>query len=529
MGTDKGVFKDWVPKWLIRGTIVSILAMSLLGFALYYSNMESAIGYYGFEQVDIQYSVVLMYATVIAFLALDNRLIKYFIARDYIVLGLVLDIISYIVCFYTRDIILFMICRFLQGIACALLCSVVLNLVFSLFHKPKSKVFGYSIFYGGLQISIPVCAIYCSWLLHFKEFNYLFYGLNISILFTLVLVFITMKRKARFYKKIPLYQIDWIGAILYTAFCALLGYLLVYAQKLNWFESKEFTRLTFVAFILLVLFVTRQLLIKRPLINLSLFKYKSFIIGLLLLVALYIFKGTVIFVYVYIEHILDVDPIHMTPVWIMNIIGIIVGSFVTARYIIYRAPLINIIIVGFSLLALFHLIMYFTFSSSVEITFFYIPIFIYGLGTSTLFVPVVVFTVSTVPEHLAYNVSFIGIFSRFVGFCAGLSINNYFQSYTKSEIFERFRENVNETNYMLGNTLNSICNDYLSNNQDYMISNIMSDKYLKNLISGQILIKSTMDYFGIVFISILVCIVLLFISPTIKKVAIRIRERFIPY
>lgn len=82
---------------------------------------------------------------------------------------------------------------------------------------------------------------------------------------------------------------------------------------------------------------------------------------------------------------------------------------------------------------------------------------------------------------------------------------------------------------MLGNTLNSICNDYLSNNQDYMISNIMSDKYLKNLISGQILIKSTMDYFGIVFISILVCIVLLFISPTIKKVAIRIRERFIPY
>lgn len=529
MGEDKGVFKDWVPKWLICGTIVSILTMALLGFALYYSNMESAIGYYGFEQADIQYSVVLMYAAVIAFLALDNRIIKYFIARDYIVLGLVMDIASYIVCFYTRNFVLFMICRFVQGIACALLCSVVLNLVFPLFQKPKSRVFGYSIFYGGLQISIPVCAIYCSWLLYYKEFNYLFYGLNISTLFTLILVFVTMKRKARFHKKIPLYQIDWIGAVLYTAFCSLLGYLLVYAQKLNWFEDRVFTWLALLAFILLTLFVARQLVIKRPFINLSLFRYKNFVIGLLLLVALYVFKGTVIFVYVYIESILKVDPTHMTPIWISNIIGIVIGSFVTVRFIIYRASLINIIIIGFSLLALFHLIMYFTCSSFAETSLFYFPIFIYGLGTSVLFVPIVVFAVSSVPASLAVNVSFIGIFSRFVGFCSGIAINNYFQAHIKGQIFERFRENINETNYMLGNTLNSIHQRDLINNQDNITSGIMSDKYLKNMIAEQILTKSTMNYFGIVFISILICIALLCIFPTIKRTVIRIHKKFIPY
>lgn len=529
MSTNMNIFKQWVPEWLARGVIASILLVSLLSFALYYSNMKSAMGYYGFEQADIQYSVVLMYATVVTFLALDSRMIKYFAARDYIILGLVINVISYIICFYTKDFGIFMACRFVQGVTCALLCSVVLNLFFPRFRKSKSRIYGYSLFYGGLQMSIPICAIYCSWNLNFVEFNYLFYGLSISTLCIFFLVMISMNRKGRFHRKMPLYQVDWIGAFFYTLFCILFGYLLVYGQKLNWFEDRTFTLLAIFTSVIFLLFVFREIYQKRPLINLSLFKYKRFIAGFILLTALYIFKGTIIFVYNYIETVLNVDSINMIPLWHINIAGVFIGSYLTARYVIDRFPLSSIIITGFSLLALFHLIMYFTLSSSADISSFYLPVFIYGLGTSALFVPIVVFTVSSVPAHLASNVSPVGIFSRFIGFCISISLNNYFQLYTKSETFEKFRESITDTNYMLDATLNNIRENYNAVGHDQMTSDILANSYLNKMISDQLLIKSSMNYFGLVSIAIIGFIVLLAISPITKRVVIRIRKRFIPY
>lgn len=523
------VFRPWVPEWLARGIIGSILIVSLLSFALYYSNMKSAMGYYGFEQVDIQYSVVLMYATVVTFLALDARLIKYFAARDYIVIGLILNVISYIICFYTKNFGVFIVCRFVQGAACGLLCSVVLNLFFPRFRKAKSKIYGYSIFYGGLQMSIPICAIYCSWNLYFIEFNYLFYGLSISILCIFVLVLISMNGKGRFQRKIPLYQVDWIGAFLYTLFCILLGYILVYGQKYNWFESGTFTILTLFTTITFILFVLRELYQKRPLINLRLFRYKKFIVGLALLTALYIFKGTIIFVYNYIETVLNVDSINMIPIWYVNMAGVFVGTFITARYIIDRLSLSVIIIIGFSMLALFHLTIYFTLSSMADVSSYYLPIFMYGLGTSLLFVPAVVFAVSSVPANLAGCVSPIGILARFVGFCVSMSLNNYFQLYTKGEAFDKFREYITDTNYMLGATLNNIRDSFSAVGHDYTTSEQLTQGYLDKIISDQLLLKSTMNYFGIIFISMVIFIVILIFSPTTKKVVIKIRRRFIPY
>lgn len=71
------IFKQWVPEWLAKTVIYAVLMTSLFSFALYYNNPESITGYYGIEPADVQYSVVLMYAAVVAYLALDYRIVKY--------------------------------------------------------------------------------------------------------------------------------------------------------------------------------------------------------------------------------------------------------------------------------------------------------------------------------------------------------------------------------------------------------------------------------------------------------------------
>ena len=92
-----------------------------------------------------------------------------------------------------------------------------------------------------------------------------------------------MNSKARFTKKIPLYQVDWIGYLFYVSFILILGYILVYGRQLGWFGSSLITTLSVSNVLILSLFIIRELKLKRPLINLQIFKTKNFVIGLLLL------------------------------------------------------------------------------------------------------------------------------------------------------------------------------------------------------------------------------------------------------
>ncbi|SFD86195.1 Major Facilitator Superfamily protein [Chitinophaga sp. CF118] len=523
------LFKQWVPEWLARTVIFGILLTSLLGFGLYYSNAESAIGYYGIEPADIQYSVVLMYAAGVSFFALDFRIVKYFSPRKYILAALALNFTSYLVCFYIKDLGLFMVCRYAQGVACALLCSVVLNSIFPRLHATRSRVIGYTVFYGGLQTSIPISAIYCSAMLHYFDFQWLFYGLIILMLPVLVTVLLTMNAKARFHKKMPLYQVDWVGYLFYAIFCCVFGYVLVYGQQLNWLDGPKVLFLSVLGALLLMLFIVRETRLKRPLINLELFKLPSFIIGLFLLIAFYVFKGTSGFAYSYIQGVLGVDPLNVIPIWTANIVGIALAMFVTARFVLSGKPLIGIIICGFVVLALFYVYMLTFVSVTGETSQFILPLFIHGAACGILFVPIVIFTVSAVPPKIAYNVSMLGIFFRFIGFCLTIGINNYSQLYTRAAVREKLRESVNETNPQLAHTLKGIQENYSIFGNDPHTGNAASSGFLDKLVRQQIVARSIRDYHDIMLIGLLLLILLLLVIPGIRKIVLRLSGGTLPY
>ena len=210
----------------------------LFSFALY-SSPVTVMGYYGVEPTDVQYAMVLIYGSTVTFLALDFRIVKYFASRKYLLTGLVINGICSLICFHTKIWTFFLICQFVQGTTCALLSGIVLTLVFPRLQSTRARVIGYTILYAGIQISIPFYSIYCSVVLHFFDFNWLFYGLNILLIILALTILITMNSKARFHKKFPLYQVDWIGYLFYTIFTLILGYILIYGRQLGWFSSRK--------------------------------------------------------------------------------------------------------------------------------------------------------------------------------------------------------------------------------------------------------------------------------------------------
>ncbi|MBT2619716.1 MFS transporter [Chryseobacterium sp. ISL-6] len=522
------IFKSWIPEWLARSVIFAVLMTSLFNFALYGRPMSMA-GYYGVQPSDVQYAMVLTYASAVTFLALDFRITKYFAPRKYLIIGLTLNSVSSLICFYSKNWGVFLICGLVQGIACALICSIVLNMVFSRLQSTRARVIGYSIFYGAIQIAVPVYAIYSSVLLDVSDFNWLFFGLIVMLVALLFVILITMNSKARFHKKMPLYKVDWIGYLYYLTFSSVAGYILIYGQQLNWFDSTLIVLLTIFFIILLFLFIAREKRLRHPIINLQIFKAKNFIKGLLLLFVFYIFKGTTGLTYGYIEVVLGTDPLHIIPIWLAVILGTAVSMFVTARFILMGVSLIRIIITGFIIMACYYFYMLHFVSSTGETKDFILPLFIYGVSTGVLFVPIVSFMASSAPPKVAFNASMVGIFARFLGFSTSMAVNNYTQLYTRSEANDKVRESITEINPQLSLTLKNIQQAYLNAGNDIYTSKGASNAYLNYFIKEQILIHSTKDYYDVMLVGLLVVIVILIFLPGIQNIVLKLRKGSIPY
>ncbi|WP_172283187.1 MFS transporter [Chryseobacterium sp. LAM-KRS1] len=522
------IFKSWIPEWLARSIIFIILMISLFSFALYGRPISMA-GYYGVQPTDVQYAMVLTYSSAVTFLALDFRITKYFAPRKYLIIGLALNSVSSLICFYSKNWGLFLVCGVVQGIACALICSIILNMVFSRLSSTRARVIGYSIFYAAIQIAVPVYAIYSSILLDVLDFNWLFFGLILMLITLLFVILIGMNSKARFSKKIPLYRVDWIGYLYYLTFSSVIGYILIYGQQLNWLDSPVIVLLGMFFIILLFLFIVRENRLKHPLINLQIFKAKNFVIGLLLLFVFYIFKGTTGLTYGYIEVVLATDPLHIIPVWIAVILGTAISMAITARFILMGISLIRIIITGFVIMACYYFYMLQFVSSTGETKDFILPMFIYGVSTGVLFVPIVSFMVSSAPPKVAFNAAFLGIFARFLGFSSSMAVNNYTQLYTRSEANDKLRESLTETNPQLSITLQNIQQAYLNAGNDMYTSKGASNAYFNYFIKQQILIRSTKDYYDIMLIGLLVVIVILICLPGIQNIVLRLRKGNVPY
>ncbi|PYF75113.1 MFS transporter [Pedobacter nutrimenti] len=522
------MFKTWAPEWLIRSTIFLVLLPALAVFALYFSNTAETAGYYGMEPADVQYSSVMMYATLVTILPVDDRFVKYFTPRKYFILGITLNTITYLICALTKNIAVFMVCRFIQGAVCASFCSICMNLIFPRLHSARAKTIGYSIFYGALQVSIPGCALLCSWLLYYFNFNMLFYTLIVLEVPGVVLLLL-ITNNVRFRKKFPLYQLDWVSYIFYTIIFCAAGYVFVYGQQLNWLDSPQIVNLCLVILAAAALFIVRQFHLKRPFVNLRLFSFVNFRNGLLLLVAYYFFKGTTGFAYAYLQGILGIDPVHLTPIWIINIIGIVLGMFISSRFVLYGTSVKEILIAGFSCLLWYHVQMYFLFSSVSSTSDFFVPFFLQGLGSGALFVPIVLFTVSSVPAPMAGSVSFLGIGFRFIGFCTSISVANYFQLYNRSTHYNRFRANITELNPAMGETMSRIQRSIAMGGQDAKTVKDLSSGVLSKVVAGQVSLRASMDYYAAVIWAMVILILAILFVPQAKKVVISFRKRFIPY
>lgn len=524
MGLGKKIFRSWVPEWLIRLTILLVLFPTVMLFALSTANVNAATGFYGAEPQDIQFSMLVYYAALVAFTPLEKRFFSRISTKEYFLLCLVLQVIVTYFCYYTREISVLFVCRFLQGILNCGVTSICLTLLFSRLKSEHARETGYAIFYGMILCSGSLTSLVTAPLVDDYEYNVLYKMIIYAFVPGAVLLLLLMN-KVHLVRRMPLYQLDWTSFFLYAPMLILMGYVMIYGQQYYWLEDPRIVWCIAGIIFLTVVFVLRQVYSKRPFINMQVFKSRGFLFGILLLGCLYLIRGSFNVTTSFFSTVLGMDPLHTYELLSFNLLGILIGAVMAGRLVIKRRPLQFIWLVGFFLLLVFHSAMYFLFTSEADQSTFILPLIIQGWGAGMLLTPIVLFIISSVPESISVSASTAGVFIRFTFFGMSTALINYFSLYYTKTHAMRLSDGISKVDNGLAERLHT-----------YQLAlqarGLMADQAAKlapglldKAIQKQAFLKYAMDYYELVIILILVLMLLIVMTPYINRTTINVRAK----
>lgn len=525
MSTGKAmpVFKGWASEWLIRGAIFMVIVPSLGLFGLSTANGGAAAGYYGIEPADVQYSMVIFYAAVASFFALERRFFSFIAVKQYLIISTAVQVITSYICFSTRNLHVLFAFRFIQGMANCASTSICITLIFSRLKSERSREIGYSLFYGLLLCITPLTTLVTASVVDAFDYNVLYKFIIYFYVPGAILLFVMMNN-VRLDKKFPLYQVDWPSFIIYALMLSLLGYVLLYGQQYYWFQDQRILWSVVAIAVLLAIHIVRQLSLKRPYLTLEVFKYRNFIVGLALIFLLYICRGALGITTTYFAAVLGMDPFHVADMLIANMVGIFFGVIVSSRMLLTHRPMRFILMLGFGLMLLFHVWMCFLFNIQANASEFIIPLVVQGLGAGMLMAPLIIFTVSSVPTHLGSTASATGVFFRFAGFCSSIAFINYFSLFKQSEHFNRFQQSISDvdaaTLQRVAGYKQALSGRGMAADQAAKAANGL----VARSVNAQTLMRYSMDYYQLISWVILVVILLIAIYPYINRTQINLED-----
>ncbi len=196
--------------------------------------------------------------------------------KTFYALSLALFTVASFFCGTARSIWVLVFYRVIQGLGGGALQPTAQAILFETF-PPERRGAAMAIFGMGAMVGPAIGPALGGWIVDNASWPLIFY-INIPIgiaAFLMTLAFIPNPK----YIARPKGGIDWIGLSLLTAGLASLQFVLEQGERDDWFQSQTIILLTVISAVALVLFVMKTLRDKHPLVNLNVFKFRSFSIG----------------------------------------------------------------------------------------------------------------------------------------------------------------------------------------------------------------------------------------------------------
>lgn len=227
---------------------------------------------------------------------------------------------------YTRSVPLWVAVCFVAGVL-RMWATFECNSTLQLWITPKRDL---SVFFcficllvqGSLQLSGVVTVYLAFW----AKWEYM-HWLLIALLGAVAVAVLILFRNYRSMRKLPLFGIDWLGAVMWGVTLLCLVFVCVYGAHYDWFRSVHIRTAAFFGGMVLLLNVWRASFIRHPYIALRTFSYRPvYVTFFLYLVVDMLLAPSHLFEHLYMETMLGYDTLHAVSLNGAVLGGIVAGS-----------------------------------------------------------------------------------------------------------------------------------------------------------------------------------------------------------
>lgn len=369
--------RSFVPERMKPFVVLFILIVFQFSGGVSLSAVSQMVGSLSLMQEDVMMAgYASMAGMTLVFACMFRLKFRFTSQTAFITCGMVI-IACNLICIYCGSVPILVAASFLTGIF-RMWASFECNSTLQLWITPRREMpifFCYvnMVVQGCMQLS-GLTMVYFSYLLKWQWMHWFIIGmLGIIILMALLLF-----RPVHLFPRMPLYGIDWLGALLWGIIMLCIIFICLYGEHYEWWQSWHICGATMVAGILLLLNLWRASFIRHPFISLRVFHFRILWMtwGLWMITNL-LFSPQRVLEPLYLGAILRYDALHVASLNWVVLAGTLVGAWFTWRtFALRKWRYKTMTLIAFAAIAAYLCIFYFTADYNLPKSALYLPVFL---------------------------------------------------------------------------------------------------------------------------------------------------------
>lgn len=404
--------------------------------------------------------------------------------------------------------------RFIQGIGGGALLTTAQSILVEIY--PKKKIGMAMAFFGmGVILGPTLGPVTGGYLIEHYNWPVIF-TVNIPVGIIAFILTIQFIKDNPFIKK-PTNGMDWFGLALLIIGIGSLQLVLEQGKDNDWFESEFIITFTLLAIFGLIGFIWRMLSTKEPIVDLTVISKGNLSIGLVLQFILgFVLFGSVFILPLYMQQFLGYTPTMTGAVFIPGALLSGLSMPIVGRILQSGRNPKNLIVVGFTLTAIFVFWISTILTTTTPVSYFFWPLLLRGLGMGFIFVPI-------------SNLALAGLQGRDLGQASGLmnmirqiggSLSVALVAVLNDVIGAQYRAdlipNISNTNNVFNDQYNALAANFSRLTGDINVAQQQAMAIMERKVSTQASVLTYIDMLEYITIFILCCIPLIIMARTIK-------------
>ncbi|MEO6914031.1 MAG: MDR family MFS transporter [Candidatus Baltobacteraceae bacterium] len=386
--------REGAPVALITLTVMLGLIMAIIDSTIVNVALNNIAGNLGASIDEVSWVATGYILASVITMPLNGWLTAYFGRKNFYAGALAIFTIASLLCGTARSIWVLVFYRVLQGFGGGALQPTAQAILFETFPKEK-RGNAMAIFGLGAMVGPAIGPLLGGYIVDNGSWPMIFL-INIPIGIVAFLMTMAFIPNSSLHEK-PKGGIDWLGLGLLSAGLASLQYVLERGQHDDWFNSNTIWALSIVAIVAICWFVYKSIFDKHPLVELKVFKYRTFTVGSIIgIITGFGLFGTSLILPLFFQNVMGLTA------WDTGV-ALLPGAFATAVSMVVVGRLIGKvderILVGFGMV-LFGLSTWWLggLDQSSGIANIFWPRVANGFGLGFLFVPLSTVTLGAIPR-----------------------------------------------------------------------------------------------------------------------------------